>query len=376
MAGAGLGTPLWASLCKLSGLVPLIGLTSGRCFAGNAAILGCCDVVIATEGSNIGMGGPAMIEGGGLGKVKPEEIGPVEVQKRNGVVDVVVSDEAAAVAVAKQYLSYFQGSLPDTGKCADQRLLRQLVPENRLRVYEMRNVIETLVDSTSFLELRQYFGVGMITGLARIGGRALGILANNPLHLSGAIDADAALKGSRFLKLCDAFGLPILFLCDTPGFMVGLQSEENAAVRKVCNLFLTGASISVPYFTIVTRKAYGLGGQAMGAGAFMGRSVFSISWPSGEFGGMGLEGAVQLGFRKELEEASKESASAREALYNSLVASLYEHGKALNDAMMLELDDVIDPAESRDIILAALRSMPDEGSKRRWTRRRPCIDSW
>jgi len=357
--------------------VPLVGLTSGRCFAGNAAILGCCDVIIATEGSNIGMGGPAMIEGGGLGVVKPEEIGPAELQKANGVIDILVLDEVAAVAAAKKYLSYFQGplALEQQAGCADQRTLRHMVPENRLRVYDMRPLIETLVDIDTWLELRQHHGVGIITGLARIGGRPLGIAANNPQHLGGAIDGDAALKASRFMKLCDAFGLPVLFLCDTPGFMVGLQSEADAAVRKVCSMFVTGASLSVPFFTIVTRKAYGLGGQAMAGGAFMGRSTFSVSWPTGEFGGMGLEGAVNLGFRKELEAAKKQGTGAHKELYDKLLAQMYEHGKALNNAMALELDDVIDPAESRHWILSALDREPRE-VPRSWCRRRPCVDVW
>ncbi|MBV9663229.1 MAG: carbamoyl-phosphate synthase large subunit, partial [Actinobacteria bacterium] len=245
----------------LSGLVPLVGINSGYCFAGNAAILGCCDVIIATANSNIGMGGPAMIEGGGLGVYEPNQIGGMDVQVPNGVVDIAVEDEAEAVRVAKQYLSYFQGR-SDDWSCADQRLLRSAIPENRLRTYDIRNVIETLADSGSVLELRRQFGLGMVTALIRVEGRPLGLIANNPTHLAGAIDADGADKAARFMQLCDAFDIPILFLADTPGIMVGPETEKTALVRHVSRMFVTGASLTVPFFTIIVRKGYGLGAQA------------------------------------------------------------------------------------------------------------------
>ncbi len=358
---------LWGGL---SGLVPLVGVTSGRCFAGNAVILGCCDVIIATGGSNIGMGGPAMIEGGGLGVFRPEDVGPMDVQVPNGVVDIAVKDEAEAVHVAKKYLSYFQGAITDW-ECADQRLLRRIVPENRLRVYEVRDVIDTLADTDSVLEIRRHFGVGMVTALARIEGRPIGIIANNPKHLGGAIDSDAADKATRFMQLCDAFDIPILMLCDTPGNMVGPEEEKEALVRHCCRMFVTGSSITVPFFTIVLRKSYGLGAQGMAGGSFK-APMFAVSWPTGEFGGMGLEGAVKLGFRKEL--AAEEDPHKRKELYDRLVDQMYENGKALSTATYFEIDDVIDPAESRRWISSALRSVPPppprEGKKR------PCIDTW
>jgi len=355
---------------RLSGLVPLVGVNSGRCFAGNAALLGCCDVVIATANSSIGMGGPAMIEGGGLGVFRPDEVGPMSVQVPNGVVDVPVSDEAEAVRVAKQYLAYFQGPV-STWQCADQRLLRTLVPENRLRVYDVRAVVRTLADDGSVLELRRHFGLGMVTALARIDGRPLGILANDPAHLAGAIDRDGADKAARFMQLCDAFDLPLLFLCDTPGIMVGPEAERTALVRHVSRLFVVGASLTVPFFTIILRKGYGLGAQAMAGGSFK-APVFTVAWPTGEFGGMGLEGAVKLGYRKEL--AALDDPSARAALFREMVARMYEHGKAVNYATYFEIDDVIDPAESRRWITTALASVapppPRTGKKR------PCVDTW
>ncbi len=368
--GGGLDCLAFAYYGKLSGLVPLVGINSGRCFAGNAALLGCCDVVIATKNSTIGMGGPAMIEGGGLGIFRPEEVGPMSIQVPNGVVDIAVEDEAEAVQVAKQYLSYFQGPVADW-ECADQRLLRTLIPENRLRTYDVRKVIETMADTGSVLELRECFGVGMITSFVRVEGRPLGIVANNPNHLAGAIDSDGADKAARFMQLCDAFDIPLLFLCDTPGMMVGPEIEKTALVRHCSRLFVTGASLTVPFMTIVLRKGYGLGAQAMAGGSFH-APIFTVAWPTGEFGGMGLEGAVKLGYRNEL--AALEDPEERRGLYDTMVAKMYEHGKAVNTATAFEIDDVIDPLESRHLIVTALEAAgpvaPRVGKKR------PNIDTW
>ena len=358
---------LWADL---SGHVPLVGITSGFCFAGNAAILGCCDVIIATEGANIGMGGPAMIEGGGLGTYHPSEVGPVEIQKANGVVDIVVQDEREAVQVAKKYLSYFQGETSDWD-VQDQRTLRHLVPENRLRAYDIRKVINVLFDTDSVLELRKDFGIGIITSLVRIEGKPIGVIANNPNHLGGAIDADAADKASRFMQLCDSYDLPIISLCDTPGFMVGPEAEKTALVRHVSRMFVNARSVSVPTGTIVLRKAYGLGAQAMASGGFK-FPMFTISWPTGEFGGMGLEGAVKLGYKKELEAI--DNPQEREAAYQKLVDRMYQVGKGLSMADHFEIDDVIDPQDSRQWITAALRAAGPPA--KRTEKKRPMIDTW
>jgi acetyl/propionyl-CoA carboxylase alpha subunit/acetyl-CoA carboxylase carboxyltransferase component len=367
---SGLDCMAFALFGKLSGLVPLVGIASGRCFAGNAALLGCCDVMIATPDTNLGMAGPAMIEGGGLGVYRPEEIGPREVQLRNGVVDLAADDDAHAVRLAKQYLSYFQGALRDY-TCADQRLLRTIIPENRKRIYDVRDVIETLADTGSVLELRRQFGLGMITALARVEGRTIGIIANNPTHLAGAIDSPAADKASRFMQLCDAFDVPILFLCDTPGIMVGPEAEKTALVRHAARMFVTSASLRVPFFTIVLRKGYGLGAQLMAGGSFK-VPVFLVAWPTGEFGGMGLEGAVKLGFRKELEAIA--DPAQRKDVFEKMVAAAYDHGKAVNIASAFEFDDVIDPVQSRSWILTALKSAPPPAARE--GKKRPCVDTW
>jgi len=351
---AGLNNHTFSQFAALSGKVPVIGIVNGRCFAGNAALLGCADVIIATKNSNIGMGGPAMIEGGGLGSFPPEDIGPSPVQHRNGVIDVLVDDEAGAVVAARQYLSYFQGRL-SAWDAADTLRLRHAVPENRLRVYDVRKVMHGLFDTGSVLELRAGFGSGILTALARIEGRPVGVLANNPMHLGGAIDAEAADKAARFMQLCNAHGLPIVSLCDTPGFMVGPDIERQAQVRHVCRMFVVAAHLSVPYFTVVLRKGYGLGAQAMAAGG-LDAPVFTVSWPTGEFGAMGLEGAVKLGFRKELEAAAE--GPERESLYRKLVDQQYAAGSAINMATTLEIDAVIDPAHTRDWLLRGLDSAP------------------
>lgn len=366
----GLDCRAFALFGQLSGLVPLVGVNAGRCFAGNAAMLGSCDVVIAKENSSIGMGGPAMIEGGSLGVFTPEEVGPMSVQVPNGVVDVAVKDEAEGVRATKQYLSYFQGRVKDW-ECADQRLLRGIIPENRLRIYDVRRVIETMADTGSVLELRPHFGLGMVTALVRIEGRPLGVIANNPSHLAGAIDSPGADKAARFMKLCDAYDIPILFLADTPGMMVGPEIEKTALVRHCCRMFVVGGSLTVPFFTIVLRKAYGLGVQAMAGGSFH-ATMFTVSWPTGEFGGMGLEGQVKLGQRKEL--AAIEDPMERKKVFDAMVEGAYKHGKAINTASHFEVDDVIDPAGTRHIIVQALKSAPP--APLRTGKKRPCIDPW
>jgi acetyl-CoA carboxylase carboxyltransferase component len=356
---------------RLSGSVPLVGVNAGYCFAGNAAILGCCDVVIATKDSNIGMGGPAMIEGGGLGVFAPTEIGPMSVQVTNGVVDIEVDDEAEAVAVARRYLSYFQGALA-TWESADQRQLRHVIPENRMTAYDVRAAIELLFDTGSVLELRRHFGLGMVTALARLEGRAVGVIANNPGHLAGAIDSDGADKAARFLQLCDAFGLPVISLVDTPGMMVGPEVEKTALVRHCSRLFVTGANITVPLVSVVLRKAYGLGAQAMMGGSTK-APLACLAWPTGEFGGMGLEGAVRLGYSKELEAI--DDPDERAATFQQMVDRMYEIGKALNTATHFEIDDVIDPADTRRWLSSVLAAVPPMPRERPASRRRN-VDTW
>ncbi len=365
----GLDLMTFVEFARLSGEVPRIAIVSGYCFAGNAAIAGCADVIIATENTSIGMGGPAMIEGGGLGKFHPKDIGPIDFQSPNGVIDILVKDENEAVAVSKKYLSYFQGNL-ENWTCPDQEKLRDLIPEDRKWAYDVRKLINQLCDTDSVLELRKDFGKNMITSLVRIEGKPLGLIANNPRHLGGAIDSDASDKASRFMQLCDAFDIPIISLCDAPGFMVGPDCEKTAMVRHASRMFVVGAKLRVPIFTIVTRRAYGLGAMAM-AGGSLHESFFTVAWPSGEFGAMGLEGAVKLGFKKELD--ATENIAEKQQLYEMLVKQAYDQGKAINAASVLEIDEVIDPKESRLWISKGLLSFEKRGIDERYGR---YIDTW
>jgi acetyl/propionyl-CoA carboxylase alpha subunit len=367
----GLSTRTWRELGKLSGLVPLVGVSSGYCFAGNVVLLGACDVIIATRDSSLGVGGPAMIEGGGLGAYAPGEVGPVSIQEPNGVIDIVVADEAEATAAAKKYLSYFQGRTAEWS-AHDQLPLRHAVPENRRAVYDIRTVIETLADVGTVLELRPRWAPSMITALIRVEGHPVGVIANNSSSPSGgAIESAGADKASRFLQLCDAFDLPVLSLIDTPGNMVGPEAEKTALIRHCARMYVAGANLTVPYFNVVLRKAYGLGAIAMAAGSFD-ETFFSVAWPTGEFAGMGLEGQVKLGRRAELQAIT--DIPARRARYDELVADAYAWSRALNAGTVFEVDDVIDPADTRKWLVMGLNSLPPApvraGKKHAW------VDTW
>jgi len=353
---AGLNIKSFSTWAALSGKVPRIAVNNGYCFAGNAALFGCADFCIATRTSWIGMAGPAMIEGGGMGKHEPTTIGPIEVQEKNGVVDIVAEDEAHATALAKQLLSYFQGEVA-TWETVPQHILRDAIPEDRRWGYPVRRIIETIADTGSFIELQRIYGRSIITGFMRLEGKPMALIANDCQQLGGAVDATAAEKAARFLQICDAFSLPILSLTDTPGFMVGPDSEVQGAVRRMSSLFLAGSKLRVPMVAIFLRKAYGLGAMAMTGGSFV-APVYAAAWPTGEFGGMGLEGAVRLGFKKELE--AQQDPVAREELFQQLVARMYEVGKASEAASYLELDAVIDPADTRAVVLRALAAARQE----------------
>jgi acetyl-CoA carboxylase carboxyltransferase component len=355
---------LWA---RLSGIVPRIAVVHGRCFAGNAVIAGCSDLIVATEGVSIGMGGPAMIEGGGLGKVDPDEVGPVDVQTRNGVIDVVAADEREATALARRLLAYFQGPTAP-GPEPDQERLRDMVPERQRRAYRVQPIVETLADERSVTFLRPRFAPEMLTALARIEGRPVGFVANDTMHMAGAITSDAADKAARFLQLCDAFGIPVVSLVDTPGMMVGPKAEATGLVRHTARLLVAGAALRVPFVAVVLRRGYGLGAQAMVAGSLH-EPLLTVAWPSAHLGPMGLEGAVKLALRKELEAIADEG--ERERRVRELTAAAEENARALNAATLFELDDVIDPAETRGLIARTLAAAePAQGRGDRF------VDTW
>jgi acetyl-CoA carboxylase carboxyltransferase component len=359
---------LWAGL---SGRVPRIAIVNGRCFAGNAVIAGCSDLIVATENSSLGMGGPAMIAGGGLGEVDPDEIGPMAMQAPNGVVDIVVEDEAAAVAVTKTLLGYFQGPLDAPAAPPEQNDLRRLVPEHDRRAYDVRPIIHALADVGSVTLLRERFAPELVTALVRIEGRPLGVIANNTIHVAGVLTSDASDKAARFLQLCDAFGLPLVSLVDTPGFMVGPKDEATGLVRHASRLLVAGAAIGVPFIAVVLRRAYGLGAQAMVAGGLH-EPLLTVAWPSAHLGPMGLEGAVRLALRRELEAITDES--ERERRVSELTAAAQANAHALNAAQLFEIDDVIDPAETRGVIARTLAAATRDAAPT--ARARRFVDTW
>ncbi len=359
---------LWA---KLSGMVPRVAIVKGRCFAGNAVIAGCADLIVATEDASLGMGGPAMIAGGGLGDVAPDEVGPVSVQEPNGVLDLVVTDEAEAVAAAKKLIGYFQGRAPWTaGEESDQSALREMVPERERRAFDVRPVVETLGDPGSVTFLREKFAPEMVTALARIEGRPVGVIANDSRHMAGTITSDSADKAARFLQLCESFGLPVISLVDTPGFMVGPTHEQTALVRHTSRLLVAGAALSVPLIAVVLRRAYGLGAQAM-VGGSLHEPLLTVAWPSAHLGPMGLEGAVRLAMRKDLEAIADED--EREQRVRELTAMAEQNARALNAAQLFEIDDVIDPAETRAVIASTLAAAPERVAERPPHR---FVDTW
>jgi len=366
---SGLDTRAFALWARISGVAPRIAVVAGRCFAGNAVLAGSSDLIVATEDIALGMGGPAMVAGGGLGDFEPEEIGPIGVQAPNGVVDVRVADEAAAVAATKRLLGYFQGGL-DEWEAPDPARARAVVPEGRRRAYDVHGAIDAVVDVGSATYLRDEFARTMVTALARIEGRSIGLIANNPMRMAGAITSDGADKAARFMQLCDAYAIPLVSLIDTPGMMVGPEAEATALVRHCSRLFNTGANLRVPLVAVILRKAYGLGAQAM-AGGGLHEPLLTVGWPTAELGAMGLEGAVRLGLRRELEAIA--DSEERERRVRAVTEHAHEHAKGLNAATIFELDDVVDPADTRRLIAATLAAAAAGDSER--PPPRP-VDTW
>lgn len=352
---AGLHVGTFAALARLHGRVPVVAVVHGRCFAGNAALAGMADVLIATQASNLGLGGPAMIEGGGLGKFTPEQIGPSKVQVANGTVDLLATDETHAALLAKRVVAYFQGPLTDwqTPDEAAQVALRTLVPQQRQRSFDCLAALSGIADLGSELVLGEGYGMAVHTALARIEGRAVGVILSNCEHLGGAIDVDACIKLTRFLRLCQSRRLPVMSLIDTPGFMVGPEVEAQGQVRAAGELFWAAGALTTPCVAITIRRAFGLGAMALSGGGFH-EPVFHAAWPSAEFGAMGLEGAVKLGFSKELAGAPNEA--AHQALFDQLLSNQVAQGSAIRMAETLEIDAVIDPASTRACVVAALRA--------------------
>jgi acetyl-CoA carboxylase carboxyltransferase component len=329
--------------------VPRIAVVSGRCFAGNAVLAGCADLRIATAEANLGMAGPAMIAGGGLGDFAPEEIGPVTEQAANGVLDVVVDDEAEAVAIVRRILGYLCDRT-HPGAAHDQTALRTLLPDNDREGVNVRPVVETIADQDSVTWLRASWAPELVTAIARVEGIPIGVLANQSIHMAGALTTNASDKAADFLDLCQRWQLPVLSLVDTPGFMVGPESERTGLVRQASRMVTAGARLTVPLVGVVLRRGYGLGAQAMLGGSTH-RPLLTVAWPRAHLGPMGLEGAVRLGMAKQLAAIPD---NEQEAAIAEHTAAFRKHAKALNAARFFEIDDVIDPAETRAVVAATI----------------------
>jgi acetyl-CoA carboxylase carboxyltransferase component len=267
----GLDLDTFATFAAVGTVAPRVAVNAGYGFAGNALLFGCADVRIATRGSSIGLAGPVMIEAAGLGSCAPGEVGPAELLAELGVVDVLADDEAEATRLARAALGHLRGDVVP-GAAPDQRRLRHVVPEDRKRAYDVRAVLDRARRRGVVLELGAAHAPGMVTAYARVDGRPWGVLANDPRHLGGAIDAAGAAKAARFLRHCQRFGLPVVSLCDTPGFMVGPDSEREGAAGAAADLVEAGAALTVPLVFVALRKGYGIGAMAMAGAASVARS--------------------------------------------------------------------------------------------------------
>ncbi|PPJ52821.1 hypothetical protein CBER1_11298 [Cercospora berteroae] len=383
LSTTGLETPSFALLGEIKARgIPSVAVVNGYCFAGNAALLGTCDIIIATKGGStdapqrkkttIGMGGQAMIEGGGLGLFEHEEIGPIDVHMRSGGIDVLVDSEIEAAPLVRKIVAMFtQPHLPpsESPYTSDQLRLRTVVPpfSARRRAYHIRAVIALLLDDDSFIEFCPQWGLSVLTGLGRIKGRAVGIIASNSSSpLGGAIDVESGTKVNRFFRLLIRLGgMHIISLCDTPGFMVGPDFERSTEAQGAGSTYrcfgdwfgnsqefgLLGGRV----LGVVLRNGFGLGAQAMLGGGTL-RNSMCVAWPNAVFGGMGLEGAVKLAYRKEL-EAIKDI-EVRKKKEQEMIDAAYAEGRALNQATVGEIDNVIDPATTRQWLERMMDVLP------------------
>jgi acetyl-CoA carboxylase carboxyltransferase component len=362
------GANIFVRLGQLSGHVPIVGVVAGPAFAGHANVLSLCDIVIATEAATMGLAGPPVVEGALGRRLTPQEIGPIQLHERTGVIDLLVPDEAAAIEAAKSYLSFF-GERQTSGHKEPQgrRAIGDIVPESARRAYDCREVVTAIVDGDSAFELRPKFAKNLVTMFARLGGRTVGVIANQPMIQAGAIDAPAANKMARFIELCDAFDLPLLFVVDTPGFMVGPESEETGLIRHSARVVTALSNARVPLLTVVVRKAYGLGYYVMGSQPF--KPLAFIAWPTAEFGAMGLEGAANILSRDDM----KDTVTGQRDSVSDKVQALRDAHTVEVAARHFVVDDLLPPEDTRPLLLNVLGCLPAPAA--RHTRIRP-VPTW
>jgi acetyl-CoA carboxylase carboxyltransferase component len=342
---------VYDGLAELSGWAPTVAVVSGRALDGNAGIAMLSDFVVATGNSSFGSWGTSE-------PLSEPVTRPVEDYGRTGNIDLIVDDEPTAITAVQKYLSYYLCELADGTPASNHAEIASIIPENRRRPYDMRKVIGAFADADSVMELGVGWGRSMLTVLARLGGRSIGIFANQPKSpLAGAIDSDAADKAARFIELCDAYELPLVSFIDNPGYMVGPQAEREGMARHHARPLAALHHRTVPLCSVQIRKAYGLGPYAMsGFGTGRVAPELRLAWPSVESGGMSLEGAAYLVKRKEI-HAAKTQAEAL-AIRDNYAEQMRDHTSGLRAGRNFLFDDIVNPIETRDRIIAMLERFP------------------
>jgi acetyl-CoA carboxylase carboxyltransferase component len=359
----------------LSGVVPQVAAMLGPGAAGTAYIPGLADYVPMVAGvGSIAVGGPALVASTVGEQVTEQELGGSKLHNEvSGVADGEFPDDAACIAAVRTYLGFFPAHCQErpprwpSGDPPDRReeSLLAVVPENPRQAFDMHRVITALVDDGRFFELKPRYARNLLTGLCRIDGWSVGIVASNSMHLGGVLDVAASDKGARFVALCDAFGIPLLFLQDVPGFLVGTKAEQSGLVRHGARMMQLVASATVPKLTVVVRKGFGAGYYVMNGRAF--EPDLLVAWPGAEIGIMGAEGLVAIAAKKALESAG--SPEAARAMKEELAAGLKPHVRVERTAALAMVDDVIDPRDTRRALALALARTQRKVVERPWRRR-------
>lgn len=367
------GTTIFQHFANLSGWVPVVAAMMGPGFAGPSNFAAMADFVVMVDGvSTMGVAGPMLVAAATGEERGKEELGGPDVQAHQaGIADLVAPDDMAALAAIRRYLSFLPsnaGSPPPLGPSDDPAArvdpaLDAIAPENARRAFDMRKVIRSVADVDSLFEIRPNHARNILTTLGRIGGRAVGFVANQPMHMGGALTVPACEKGAHFVALCDAFGLPLIYLIDAPGFMVGPTAEMTGLARRSGRLLFELGQATTPRFSVVLRKGYGLAYIAMGGGRSFDADL-CVAWPSAEICAMSVEGAVDVAYRRKIATASDPAEARRE-----LIARFRSQLGPLKSVEAYGIDDIIRPAETRPVLARALERAqarrPDPNPRRR-----------
>ena len=368
-AGAG---ALFREQVALSGVVPQVAALMGHCAAGTAYIPALTDFIVMVKGiSSMALAGRHLVKAATSEDVTEAEMGGSEVHtKVSGVADLEVADDDACLAAVKRYLSFFPSNnteRPPLRECTDPIDRRAeeiygIVPTAPRRAYDVTKVIAAVVDDGDFLEIKPTWARNIVVGFARMGGDPVGIVASQPKVLGGALDVNAADKAARFVWLCDAFGIPLVFLHDVPGFVVGSVVEKQGIIRHGAKMLFAVCEATVPKISVVLRKSYGAGYFVMNGRAY--EADYLVAWPTAEIAVMGPDGVVNIAFRKQLEEVAE--GPDRDKLRIELAEMIRANIDPYVAAGHAQVDDIIDPADTRATIIAGLRATRDKQVFRPW----------